>query len=163
MSQRIAVLLLLGAMPWAELHAQAQTVSTTFQVKARVEAVCSVTATNLDFGTYSSGGAAIQGTSNVQATCTPGSTYNIKLNAGSGGGTIYGGRQMASGANKLNFQLYRDTTRTNIWGETIGTDTVQDAGTGLQKSHTVYGTIPGAQVIPAASNYASTINVTIEY
>jgi spore coat protein U-like protein len=162
MKQRIAVLLMFGMLPWAELHAQSQTVSTTFRVSARVEAVCAVTASDLDFGAYSSGGALLQGTSVLQSTCTPGTTYNIALNGGTGGGTIYGGRQMASGANKLNYQLYRNSARSDIWGNTIGTDTVQDVGTGLAKSHTVYGTVPGAQSVPAG-NYADTITVTVSY
>ena len=52
MKQRIAVLLMLGMLPWAGLYAQSQTATTTFVVKARVQAVCAVTATDLDFGTY---------------------------------------------------------------------------------------------------------------
>jgi len=166
MKQRIAVrtaiLLMLGFLPGAGLHAQ-QTATTTFIVKTTVQAVCVVSATDLNFGNYASGaGSPLLGTTLVQPTCTPGTTYNIALNGGSAGGTIYGGRQMASGANKLNYQLYRDSARANIWGNTIGTDTVQDTGTGVAKSHTVYGTIPAAQAIPAG-NYQDTITVTVTF
>src|SRR6185436_10907607 len=42
MKQRIAVLLVVGMMPWAELHAQAQTATTTFRVTAKVQAVCEI-------------------------------------------------------------------------------------------------------------------------
>jgi len=70
---------------------------------------------------------------------------------------------MASGAtNKLNYQLYRDAAHTNIWGETVGTDTLQDVGTGLAKNHFVYGAIPAAQVVPAGA-YQDTITVTISF
>jgi spore coat protein U-like protein len=163
MKQRAAVLLLLGLMPWAELHAQAQQVSTTFRVSARVEAVCEVTASDLAFGTYTAqGGTPLQGTTVLRATCTPGTTYNIGLNDGVAGGTIYTGRQMAAGQNKLNYQLYRDSARTNIWGNTTGTDTVQDVGTGLVKDHTVFGAVPAAQVVPAG-DYQDTITVRIYY
>jgi spore coat protein U-like protein len=162
MKKRIALLSMLGMMPWSGLYSQTQTATTTFLVKTTVQAVCVVSATELNFGSYSSGTGPLLGTSVVQPTCTPGTTYNIKLNGGSAGGSIYGGRQMASGANKLNYQLYRDSARANIWGETTGTDTVQDIGTGVAKSHTVYGTIPGAQAIPAG-NYQDTITVTISF
>jgi spore coat protein U-like protein len=166
MRRHIAVLLMLGLMPWSGPHAQAPaqtaTATATFIVKTTVQAVCVVSATELNFGNYSSGSGPLLGTSVVQPTCTPGTTYNIKLNGGSAGGTIYGGRQMASGANKLNYQLYRDSARANIWGETTGTDTVQDIGTGVAKSHTVYGTIPGAQAVPAGA-YQDTITVTISF
>ncbi len=94
MKQRIAVLLMLGLMPWAEIHAQSQQVSTTFRVSARVEAVCEVTATDLAFGTYSAQvGTPLLGTTLLRATCTPGTTYNVGLNEGtSPGATITGGR-----------------------------------------------------------------------
>jgi spore coat protein U-like protein len=163
MKHRIAVLLMLGLTPWAELHAQSQSVTTTFRVNARVEAVCEVTASDLAFGTYTAqGGTPLQGTTLLRATCTPGTTYNIGLNDGTAGGTIYTGRQMASGQNKLNYQLYRDSARTNIWGNTTGTDTVQDVGTGLAKDHTVFGAVPAAQVVPAG-DYQDTITVRIYY
>src|SRR4051812_41763251 len=44
MRRRFAVMLVLGLMPWAELHAQAQQAQTTFKVAAKVQAVCDVTA-----------------------------------------------------------------------------------------------------------------------
>lgn len=162
MQKRTAVLLLLAVMPLAELHAQSQQVSATFKVQARVEAVCSVNASNLDFGAYKGDSPAV-GTTTIGATCTPGTTYNIGLNDGTGGGTIYGGRKMASGpANKLNYQLYRDSARANIWGNTTGTDTVQDVGSGLEKQHMVHGAIPAAQAVPAGS-YEDTITVVVYY
>jgi len=164
MRRRIAALLMLGMMPWSGVHAQSLTATATFIVKTTVQAVCSVSATDLNFGVYNaqSGGATMSNTT-VNATCTPGTTYNISLGAG-GAGNIYGGRQMASGTNKLNYQLYRDAGRTNIWGNTIGTDTVTGGGGagGLPVPHTVYGSLAAGQVVPAGS-YQDTIVVTITY
>jgi len=160
MKQRIAVLLMLGSMPWAELHAQAQETSTTFVVKARVQAVCSVSANDLDFGTYSQT-AGTNGTTQLRAVCSPQTTYNIGLNQGTTGASI-NQRQMklAAGANVLNYQLYTNAQRSTIWGNTPGTDTVTGVGTGLAQDHTVFGAIPGAQTIPAGE-YADTITVRI--
>jgi len=64
MKQRIAVLSVLGILPWAGLNAQ-QSTTTTFSVTARVEEFCEVTA---------------QGKTLLRATCTPNATYNIDLN-----------------------------------------------------------------------------------
>jgi spore coat protein U-like protein len=161
MNRRTAILLVLGVLPWAGLQAQGQTATTTFKVTTTVQAVCVVSAADLNFGSYTSQ-SALLGQSGVIATCTPGSTYNIGLSAGSGGGTIAGGRQMVLGTNKLTYQLYRDSARTNIWGVTTGTDTVQDVGTGLSKSHTVFGAIPAAQAVPVG-NYQDIITVTVSY
>ena len=163
MKQRIAVLLMLGLMPLAELHAQSQTVSTTFRVNARVEAVCEVTASDLAFGTYTAqAGTPLQGTTLLRATCTPGTTYNVGLDAGTSPGATINQRKMASGANSLNYQLYSDSARNTIWGNTTGTDTVTGTGTGLAVDHTVFGAVPAAQVVPAG-DYQDTITVRIYY
>src|SRR5580765_4597482 len=103
MKQRIAALLMLGLMPWAGLHAQ-QKATTTFKVSAKVQAVCSVAATDLGFGNYTST-SALSGTTILQATCTPNSGYNIGLNQGTTTGATVNQRKMASGAtNTLNYQ-----------------------------------------------------------
>ncbi|HVJ12287.1 MAG TPA: spore coat U domain-containing protein [Burkholderiales bacterium] len=163
MKQRFAVLLMLGLMPWAQLHAQSQTASTTFRVTAKVQAVCAVTATDLAFGTYTSqSGTPLQGTTLLRATCTPGSTYNVGLNEGTTAGATVNARKMASGTNALNYQLYSDSGRSTIWGNTTGTDTVTGVGTGLAVDHTVFGAVPAAQVVPAG-DYADTITVRIYY
>ena len=163
MKQRIAVLLLFGMMPWAELHAQAQTATTTFRVTAKVQAVCEITATDLTFGTYTSQGATpLQATTLLRATCTPGSTYNVGLNEGTSPGATVNARKMVSGAQALNYQLYSDTSRTTIWGNTTGTDTVTGVGTGLAVDHTVFGAVPAAQVVPAG-DYSDTITVRVYY
>jgi spore coat protein U-like protein len=163
MKQRIAVLLTLGLMPWAELHAQSQTASTTFRVQARVEAVCEVTASDLNFGTYTAqAGTPLQGTTLLRATCTPGSTYNVGLNEGTSPGATVNQRKMVAGTQALNYQLYRDSARSQIWGNTTGTDTVTGVGTGLAQDHTVFGAVPATQVVPAG-DYADTITVRIYY
>jgi spore coat protein U-like protein len=163
MKQRLAVLVMLGLTPWAELHAQSQTVSTTFRVNARVQAVCEVTATDLNFGTYTSAaGSPVQGTTLLRATCTPGSTYNVGLNEGTSPGATVNQRKMASGTNALNYQLYSDSARQTIWGNTPGTNTVTGVGTGLAVDHTVFGAVPAAQVVPAG-DYGDTITVRVYY
>lgn len=163
MKPHVAVLLMLGLMPWTELQAQSQTVSTTFRVSARVEAVCEVTATDLSFGTYTSqGGTPLQGTTLLRATCTPGSGYNVGLNEGTSPGATVNQRRMVSGAQTLNYQLYSDSSRTTIWGNTPGTNTVTGVGTGIAQDHTVFGAVPAAQVVPAG-DYQDTITVRVYY
>ena len=159
----VPVLLVLGMTPWAELPAQGQTAQTTFQVKATVQAVCEVTATDLDFGTYTSNaGSPLLGTTTLKATCSPNTTYNVGLNAGTSSGATVNARKMVSGANVLNYQLYSDASRSVIWGETTGTDTVIGSGTGLAVDHIVYGLVSAKQVVPAGG-YADTITVRIFY
>jgi spore coat protein U-like protein len=114
--QRIAVLLMLGIVPWAGLHAEEQTATTTFKVTARVQAACEVIASDLSIGTS---------TTLLRTTCTPNSTYNVGLN-------------------------------------TVPTNTVWGAGTGLAQDYTVFGGVPAAQVVPAGA-YADAITVRVYY
>jgi spore coat protein U-like protein len=163
MKRRIAFLLVLGVLPWAGLYAQQQTAQTTFRVSASVQAVCEVTATDLSFGTYTSqSGTDVQGTTLLRATCTPGSTYNVGLNEGTSAGATVNQRKMVAGTQALNYQLYRESSRTSIWGNTTGTDTVTGVGTGLAVDHTVFGAVPAKQVIPAGE-YSDTITVRIYF
>lgn len=161
--RRIAVLLVLGTLPWAGLHAQQQTAQTTFRVSATVNAVCEVTATDLSFGAYTStAGSPLTGTTLLRATCSPNSTYSIGLNEGTSPGASVNARKMVSGAQTLNYQLYSDAQRSTIWGNTTGTDTVTGVGTGAAVDHTVYGSVPAKQVVPAG-DYQDTITVRIYY
>ena len=163
MERRLAVLLMFAVVPGGELAAQ-QTAETTFRVQARVEAVCSIIAANLDFGTYTAQGSVpVLGTTLLRATCSPNQNYQIGLNEGTSPGATVNQRKMMSGVTyTLNYQLYSDSARSVIWGNTQNTDTVTGVGTGLAQDHTVYGTIPPAQQVPA-EEYADTITVRIYY
>jgi spore coat protein U-like protein len=164
MKQRLAVLAVLALLPWAGLHAQQQTASTTFRVSTRVNAVCEIAASDLDFGIYSAQtGGPLLGTTLVRATCTPNTSYQIGLNEGtSAGATVSQRKMMGATTFGLNYQLYSDSARSAIWGNTTGTDTVTGLGTGLAQDHTVYGSVPAAQSVPA-EEYADTITVRIFY
>jgi len=165
MKRRIAgVLLVVGMLSWAGLYAQSQTAQTTFLVTARVQAVCEVTSNDLNFGTYNpKASSPHQVSSLVRATCTPGATYQVGLDAGTSSGATINQRKMVSGSNTLNYQLYSDSARSVIWGNTQNTDTVTPpAGTGLPQDLPVYGSIPPAQ--PAAvGDYSDTITVRVYY
>jgi len=151
-------------LSWAGLYAQSQTAQTTFLVTARVQAVCEVTSNDLNFGTYNpKASSPHQVSSLVRATCTPGATYQVGLDAGTSSGATINQRKMVSGSNTLNYQLYSDSARSVIWGNTQNTDTVTPpAGTGLPQDLPVYGSIPPAQ--PAAvGDYSDTITVRVYY
>lgn len=162
MKRYILALLAFGVMPLGELHAQL-TAQTTFRVSAKVSAVCDVTATDLDFGNYTAQSATPQqSTTLLRTTCTPNTTYNIGLNEGTSPGATVNQRKMVSGGQVLNYQLYSDASRSAIWGNTTGSDTVTGVGTGIAQDHTVFGSIPAAQVVPAG-DYQDTITVRVYY
>jgi len=144
------------------LVAQAATKTATFKVSATVQSDCTITATDLAFGNVGLVTANVDATSTLTITCTSGTAYTIALNAGTAAASTIANRRMASGANSLGFQLYRDAGRSQIWGETSGTDTLGGSGTGSAASVTVYGRI-APQAAPPAGAYETTITATITY
>jgi spore coat protein U-like protein len=74
-------------------------------------------------------------------------------------------RTIANGGNTLNYNLYRDSARSQVWGDGSGsTFTVTGTGSGLLTASTltVYGDIAAAQDKPPGT-YTSTITVTVTY
>jgi spore coat protein U-like protein len=92
-------------------------------------------------------------------------TYNVSLSAGTNG--TFAARKMASGANRINYNLYTDPTRLIVWGDgTAGTVKVGNTFLvvllGITAHHTVYGRIPALQNVGVGS-YTDTITVTLEF
>lgn len=144
--------------------AAADTDQTTFDVTATVIDSCDVTAQDLDFGDYDPvSGAALDAATTLSVTCTFGADYDVGLSAGLGAGATYAARKMTNGGtDTLTYALYRDAGRSQIWGETIGSNTVSGTGTGAAQSIDVYGRAPIAQTAPA-DDYDDTITVTVTY
>lgn len=144
--------------------AHAETDTTTFEVTATVNDVCSISATNLNFGVYDPGAGDLDGTSTLTATCTENTSYNIGLDAGTNSASaVATTRAMDDGASSyLDYELYRESGHTTVWGDEPGVDTLDGTAVGGDETHTVYGQIPGGQYVPAGS-YSDTITVTITY
>ena len=143
----------------------AATATTTFQVQITIQAACNInSATTLDFGTQGVLATNTDATSTITVQCTLLTPYNIGLNVGTGTGATAAARLMTSGASSdtVTYSLYRDPSRLLVWGDTIGTNTLVGAGTGLAVSHTVYGRVP-AQTTPSPALYTDTITVTVTF
>jgi len=141
----------------------AATATTTMTVQMTITATCLVnSASALNFGTQGVLATNVDQTSTLQVTCTNTTPYNIGLNVGTGAGATVAARKMTSGANTVNYTLYRNSTRTTLWGNTVGTDTVAATGNGAAQSYTVYGRVP-PQAAPAPGTYTDTITVTVTY
>jgi spore coat protein U-like protein len=140
--------------------------TTSFTVQATVPAQCAVSATTLDFGTAGLIAANRDATGALSIVCTRNAAYKIALGPGlNAGASGVAARKMKSGAATISYQLYQDSGRSLVWGDTLtgaGANTVSDTGTGSTQSHPVYGRVP-AQTSPPAGTYSDTVVVTIEY
>jgi spore coat protein U-like protein len=133
-----------------------------FTASASVVRGCAVTATTLDFGTYAAGTFAptVLATSTISVTCALGDTFTIGLDDGSNASGAQ--RRMArllAPINYLNYNLYRDAARTQAWGD-AGPTRASGIGTGTAQVFTVYGQLPGAQVVLLGA-YADTVTVVV--
>ncbi|MFN3235087.1 MAG: spore coat U domain-containing protein [Gammaproteobacteria bacterium] len=144
----------------------ADTATSTFQVSATVADACSVASSDtLNFGTYNPlDGSVTTGNTDIDVTCTQSTGYNVGLSAGTGSGASVSTRKMTSttSSDTLEYTLYQDSGYSSVWGETIGSNTYSDDGTGLEQTIPVYGKIAASQNVPAGT-YEDTITVTVTY
>ncbi len=158
---KIAALALISTLAVAPHLASAATATGSLAVTATVVQTCLVATTPLVFGNYSLGAVDVAAT--VIVTCTPDvASYSVALGAGANGATTTTRKmKLATGADLMNYALYRDAGRTQNWGETIGVDTV--SSTGPIATYTVYGQLPGSQTGVAPGLYSDTVAVTVTY
>jgi len=156
----VAGAILIG--PAARAPARAATSTATIAVTATVLAFCTVTATPLAFGNYSS--AQLDATATLAVSCTTGTPYTVGLDAGIGTGATVAAREMAGtvSGSTLSYTLYSDSGRTVVWGDTAGTNTVAGTGNGLAQALTAYGRIPAGQ-LSAPGAYTDTVTATVTY
>lgn len=141
--------------------AQTSTATGQFNVRMSITASCTVgTAADLVFPSTGAITTNVDATTNLQVTCTSGAAYNVGLGQGDNfqGGT----RRMRSGANFINYELYRDAGRTQAFGATIGTDTFAGTGSGAAQTIPVYGRVP-AQANVAVGDYTDIVTITVTY
>lgn len=159
MSRLLAVLWLLITASSALAQATG-----SFGVSASIVNGCSVSAITLAFGAYS--GQATQPTvdqiGQITVTCANGNAYDVRLDNGVNNGA--GGQrrmQRVGGGGFLNYELYKDSGRTQRWGNN-NAQRLNGTGNGLPQQLPVYGRLPGAQVV-AFGPYRDTITVTVQY
>jgi spore coat protein U-like protein len=134
-----------------------------FNVSAMVANKCTVSASTLDFGTPAGVlTSAVPATTTISVQCANGTAYNVGLDGGQNSGNNINARKMVRGANSVAYQLYRNSGRTQVWGNTVGTDTVAGIGNGNPQGLTVYGQVP-AQPTPPAGTYQDTVVVSVTY
>jgi len=136
--------------------------SSSSSATATVLSACNVSAQNINFGTAGFLANNIDGTGTVTVQCNAGLPYTVSLNGGNSGATDPTLRQMSFNGSTVIYGLYRDSARSQPWGDIIGNNTLTGTGTGSSQALTVYGRIP-AQATPAPGTYTDTIVVTVGY
>lgn len=147
------------------LIGEAATLTGTLPVSATVIASCqNFVAGSLNHASYDPAAAA---DSDAQATvtiqCT--NTTPLTLSASAGAGSL-AQRQLSSGVNRLNYNLFTNSARTAVWGDgTGGTSTIAATGTGMlsNASLTIFSRIPKGQSAAVPGAYSDSIIITVTY
>lgn len=134
--------------------------------------LCSFSSTpGMAFGVYDdASAAAADSTTSVIVRCAriggPASvalTLQVGPSANSG---LIATRRMRSGANLMDYNLYRDASRSSVWGQTSGVDTVTVDLTGIPNfgsrdaTFVIYGRIPALQSLGAGA-YGDSLQLTV--
>ena len=136
-------------------------------VTALVASNCRMTLTPLSFGSYDPLGAnatqELDATAAVSLTCTRDSIATITIDRGQNpvGGNLT--RRLASGDQRLDYEIYRDAARTETWS--AGNNAVRyvaAAGITSTSELMVYGRIPSGQDV-ASGNYNDVVTATVDF
>jgi spore coat protein U-like protein len=138
--------------------AWAETKSSNFQVGVDVAATCSITAADMTFSQITTGTTSVSDSqSELTVNCSSGAPYSVAL---SNGNNFSGGRRLSDGTSFINYDLYKDNSRSSAWSTA---STLSAMGTGSNQTHTVYGRILAGQSVPNMGSYADTIVATVTY
>jgi spore coat protein U-like protein len=139
----------------------------TFTSRATLQGSCLIAAQNMAFGTYTSLAAARDAQANLTVTCTNGTAYTVKLDAGRSGNVA--ARRMylngVVGPTFINYNLYTSAARTTVWGTATGSTVIgtgTGAGQGSAQTLTVYGRVPITPTF-TAGNYSDVVTATVEF
>lgn len=130
---------------------------------------CTVASTSTAFGLYDAVATSPNETSStISVTCGAlvlGGLISYQIRLSKGNSTTYVNRKLINGVNPINYNIYADAGRTQIWGDTTeGTVEVTDSYLlsllSTTRQYTAFGRIPTGQFVPSGT-YNDTIVVTI--
>jgi spore coat protein U-like protein len=148
------------------LSGQGSQQSASLTVSANVVKNCTITTAPVSFGNYDSvaanATAPLDGIGTITVKCTKGAAAKVGLNPG-GNATGTTRRMAGATAEYLTYELYRDTGRATIWGDTADTALdVPAAPNQTPRDYTVYGRVAQAQEA-AVGTYTDTVVATVNF
>ena len=140
--------------------------ATTFDVKTTVQGACTITATDMDFGTYDTTSATPNDAQSViNHSCTAGTSASIAISQGSLGAVGSTDeipiRGMTNQQHTLAYSLSTSVGGAVEWGNTKA-EGVPFISDGTSTDIDVYGRIAAGLAV-YAGNYTDNLTVTVEY
>lgn len=142
----------------------------SFTTTANVLPQCgSYVTSNMNFGTVIGGiPGNIDQTATLTLTCLKNTAFQVGLDNGQNNPAASSTRRMlmttpGGSSRYLTYELYRDSGRSQRWGNTLTVDTASGTGSGSAQQLTIYGRVPPVTGLPAAGTYNDLVQVTITY
>ena len=140
--------------------------ATTFDVKTTVQAACTITATDMDFGNYETTSSSPNDAQSViNHSCTAGTSASIAISQGSLGDSASTDdvpvRGMTNGAYTLAYSLSDEVGGIVEWGNTKASG-ISFLSDGTSTNIDVYGRIAAGLAV-YAGDYTDTLTVTVHY
>lgn len=152
--QHLAAALAFGAVSLVGSPVMAQE---ELKVQVSVKNTCTISGGTINFGEYTNGQSEdLDATGTISFENCSGSTVLTSLSAGSSGNV--NDRKMINGADTLNYQLYTDEPRNFPWVDHL--EGISGAGVNVL---TVYGRIPGDQMVLNTGAYEDTLTITMTF
>jgi spore coat protein U-like protein len=136
--------------------------STSTTATATVVATCTISASDLSFGSSGSIATNRDASSQLTPRCNNGLPYAVALDGGVSAASDPTQRKMRKSAEQITYGLYSDAARSLPWGSNVGTNTVAGTGTGNTQTVTVYGRVP-PQTTGSPGIYSDNIVVSVVY
>jgi spore coat protein U-like protein len=141
--------------------------TTTFNVTANVGYSCTLSHTDLAFGTVLSGASVNNdAVSTISVTCTSGDTFTVGLSAGTTSGSLDTARAMAGPSSaKLPYSLSSVASGGLNWGLTTNAVTFTSTSSTTAQVFNVYGRVKGADVtgsLPQGA-YSDVVTINLTY
>lgn len=133
-------------------------------VTASINVSCTMSVTNLDFGTYdpilANATQDLTASATVSTNCSLGAIAIVRMSKGLHFFSGNYSRHMSNvgGDSKLKYELYKNEGLTDVWTGKWGQSVV---GTGASDDLTVYGKVFQNQQDAAAGSYNDTVTVTV--
>lgn len=158
------IALLLTASLTTSLALAGGAASAQMLVTTTINSMCDISVGSLEFGSYNPlNQEPLDSDTSVRVVCTNTTPYSVSLDKGMGADATIDDRKMANGTSVVNYSLYQDVARLNLWGNTPLT-MVSGIGSGYPQNLTIYGRIFATnEHANPPGTYTDTVTVAVNF
>jgi spore coat protein U-like protein len=134
------------------------------QIVPAAPSICTISVHSVNFGAYSVFSTSPNNNSggSINIDCNKNSGGHVNVTLSTGESHSYTSREMRSGDNHLNYNLYTSAARTEVWGDGKGCSSVMSADKENNTTLSIFGQIPAGQDA-SVGTYNDNITVIVEF